>query len=91
MDDCAMAISRVVGETLKYVEVPRDTAAAAGYPGAEDHANMCALQLRPSITKRTVIINHDVSRCCLYVLWNFHRTTTAKVLQIKGCMLSRKV
>lgn len=40
MDDCAMAISRVVGETLKYVEVPRDAAAAAGYPGAEDHANM---------------------------------------------------
>ena len=42
-DDCAAAISKATGQTLKYVEVPRDAAAAAGYPGAADIANMCAL------------------------------------------------
>ncbi len=43
MDDCAEAISQATGQTLKYVEVPRDAAAAAGYPGAADIANMRAL------------------------------------------------
>lgn len=43
MDDCAAAISKVTGQVLKYVEVPRDAAAAAGYPGAANIANMCVL------------------------------------------------
>lgn len=40
MDDCATAISKVTGQTLKYVEVPRDAAATTSYPGTAGVANM---------------------------------------------------
>jgi uncharacterized protein YbjT (DUF2867 family) len=42
MDRVAASISKVTGKTLKYVDVPDEKAAAGGYPGADDLANMWA-------------------------------------------------
>lgn len=39
-DGIASTISEVTGKTLKYVAVPTEKAAAMGYPGAADLANM---------------------------------------------------
>lgn len=42
MNDAATIISKVTGKTLKFVNVPDEAAAAAGYPAAADMANMFA-------------------------------------------------